>query len=183
MPNAQVNITGLKETLKVLKEADADYSKEIQKRIRTAAGRVLKDARDDAPSGNALRNWGSWGYSYTYKRGSRKGQSNTRGFDFTGTDVRRNMKTTRASMRKRGAVISNYLGLISNDPAGIIWQTAGKGSSRSAFVMNLLTKYSTKRGIWKAYDRDAGAATREIEAAARDAERAVQKILNVTGGK
>lgn len=183
MPNAQVNITGLKETLKVLKEADADYSKEIQKRINSAANRVLKDARADVPSGNALSGWGSWGYAYTYKRGSRKGQSVTRGFDFSGPDVRKNVKKTRASMRKRGFIVSNYLGIISNDPAGIIWQTAGKGSSRSAFVLNIFYKYGAKRGIWKAYDRDAGAATREIEAAARDAERAVQKILNVTGGK
>jgi hypothetical protein len=183
--NPQVVVSGLKETMQILKAADAEYSKHIRSRINTASTRVLKAARDDVPSGNALSNWGAWNYSYTYKRGSRRGQNVNRGLGFSGSDVQKNMKKSRANMRKRGYNVSNYLALISNDPAGIVWQTAGKNSSGrgttgSPFVMNIMRKYPGKRGLWKAFDSDKRAVP-EIEAAARDAEKFVQNYLNQVG--
>lgn len=181
MANPQVVVSGLKETMQILKAADAEYSKHITKRINSASTRVLKDARSDVPSGRALRGWGPWNYAYTYRRGSRRGQTVSRGFAFAGADVKKNMQKTRAGMRKRGYEISNYLGIISNDPAGIIWQTAGKGSSKSQFVLELMYRYGAKRGIWKAFDRDEGRAVSEIEAAAKDAEKFVTNYLNQVG--
>lgn len=166
-----VAITGLKETMAILKAYDETQSKEIAKRMNVASTRVLNNARADVPSGSALSGWGPW----TYTRDGRD-------LSMNGAAVKKNMRKTRANMRKRGRLVTNYLGLIATDAPGVIWHTAGKGSSKSSFVDNISNRYKGKRGIWKAFDEDRGAAVAEIEKAARDAQKIVQGYLNKVAG-
>ena len=171
MAKPEVVITGLKETMAILKAYDQTQSKEIANRINVASTRVLNNARADVPGGNSLSGWGPW----THARDGRD-------FSFNGATTKRNMRKTRANMRSRGKAVSNYLGLIAKDAPSVIWHTAGKGSSSSSFVSNISNRYKGKRGIWKAFDEDKGAAVAEIEKAARDAEKIVQGYLNKVAG-
>jgi hypothetical protein len=45
----------------------------------------------------------------------------------------------------------------------------------------MVKNFPGKRGIWKAYDANEGKAQRQIVAAAREAERYVQRALNRLG--
>lgn len=184
---ADVNIKGLKETMQLLRHYEADQSKIINKRMTDAAMRVRDAARSDIPSGDALTNWGQWGFS-------RDG----RDLGFIGQWVKGNIKVTRRAGRNKGQAVSNYIGLVSLDAAGVIYQTTGHAAKNSdgvrlrtsektsskgqTFVANMLKKHPGKRGIWKAYDEDEGRATAEIEGAAREAEAIVQRRLNGFGG-
>jgi len=171
MAKSQVVITGLKETMAILKAYDKTQSKEIAQRINVASTRVLNNARAEVPSGGALSGWGPWTHG-----------NKTRDLSFNGATAKKNIRKTRANMRSRGKTVSNYLGLIAKDAPSVIWHTAGKGSSSSSFVSNISNRYRGKRGIWKAFDEDKGAAVAEIEKAARDAEKIVQGYLNKVAG-
>jgi len=182
-----VVISGLKETMILLKEFEPEMSKEINKRMTTAATLVRDAARADIPSGDALSNWGRW----TFSRDGRD-------FGFVGSWVKNNIKLTRTPGRNRGVAVTNYIGLVSKDAAGVIYQTTGHASKNedgsrkrkkpltsqfgTSFVSVMNNQHPGKRGLWKAYDEDEGKATALIEAAAKDAEAIVQAKLNSLGG-
>lgn len=176
----QVNIKNLDATMKLLKAYEPDLSKEIKKRISKAAGKVVSDARADVPDGFAISGWGRW---TEVKSG--------RDLGFNGADAKKDIKASRAAMRKRGRIVSNYIGIVADKPATVIWHTAGRGSGLRynvtsgkglSFRANITREFPGKRGIWKAFDANDGAATRDIVAAAKDAERYVQAALNRLGG-
>jgi len=168
---AELVVKNLKETMLLLKKFEPEQSKLIAKRITKAAGKIAVDARSDIPEGSALTNWGSWIHA-------RDG----RDFGFNTSSIRKNIKVTRAANRKRGVAISNYIGITSADAAGVIYQTAGKGTSDSNFVSKMMGGYPLPRGIWKAFDESRGTVVADIDAAVREAEEAVQRHLNELGG-
>lgn len=177
---AQYNIKNLEQTMKLLKGYEPDLSKEINKRITRAATTVLKEARGDIAGGAALSNWGPW----------IEGKSG-RDISFDGATAQRNIKLTRAAMRRRGRIVSNFIGIVAKDAATVIYHTAGqakttryRATSNRGLTMrsNMNKTFGEKRGIWKAFDANQGAAQREIYAAAKDAEKAVQAALNRLGG-
>lgn len=168
---AELVVHNLKETLLLLKKFEPEQSKLIAKRIAKAAGKVAADARSDIPDGSALTHWGRWIHA-------RDG----RDFGFNTAAIRKNIKVTRAANRKRGVATSNFIGVTSADAAGVIYQTAGKGSSNSTFVSQMMGDYPLPRGIWKAFDDSRDSIVAEIDAAVREAEAAVQRHLNELGG-
>ena len=168
---AELVVHNLKDTLLLLKKFEPEQSKLIAKRIAKAAGKVAADARADIPDGSALTNWGGWIHA-------RDG----RDFGFNTAAIRKNIKVTRAANRKRGVATSNFIGVTSADAAGVIYQTAGKGSSNSTFVSQMMGDYPLPRGIWKAFDDSRDSIVAEIDAAVREAEQAVQRHLNELGG-
>jgi hypothetical protein len=175
----RVNIKNLAQTMRLLKEYEPDLAKQIQKRIRGAANEVATEARADIETGNALGNWGAW---LERKSG--------RDLGFDGARARKDIRVTRAAMRRRGMIVSNYIGVVSDKPATVIWHTAGLAASNRynatgakglTFRANMVKNFPGKRGIWKAYDANEGKAQRQIVAAAREAERYVQRALNRLG--
>lgn len=172
-------IENLKPTMYLLRNYEPEHHKRINKTMTEAAAKVRNDARKDIPSGDALSNWGQWAFT-------RDG----RDLGFVGAWVQKNIKITRKPMRNRGSAISNFIGLVSLDAAGIIFQTTANGDRKGevtsnkgrSFVSNMGKKFPGKRGIWKAFDDDAGDAARKIEAAAREAQDIVQKRLDSLGG-
>ena len=176
---ARVNVKNLDTTMRLLKAYEPDLSKHIQKRIRSAAQSVAAEAKADIPPGTALSRWGKW---TEVKSG--------RDLSFDGSAAKRDVKVTRARGRKRGMIVSNYIGIVSEKPATVIWHTAGRATTNRykitsgkglMFRANMVQQFPGKRGIWKAYDANGGKAEREILAAARDAERYVQNALNRLG--
>ena len=184
---ASVVIKDLKATMELLKAYEPEQSKIINKRMTTAAMSVRDAARNDIPPGDALSNWGQWAYS-----------PNGRELGFIGSWAKKNLVVTRKAGRNKGQAISNFIGLVSADAAGVIFQTTGHASKNSdgsrvrakqatsnkgaTFVANMVGKFPGKRGIWRAFDDDEGKNTKLIEDAAREAEDIVQRRLNALGG-
>lgn len=170
----RVNIKNLDATLKLLKAYAPEQSKEITKRITKAANEFRDAGRREIMNVRygyfALRRWGSW-----------TEEKSGRDLSFNAAIAASNMKVTRARNRRRGIITSNYIGVVSNDGPGVIFQTAGKGSSGSDFVGHLMRKYPLPRGLWKAEETHGAIVREAILQGVRDAQDIVQKQLNSMG--
>lgn len=168
MPIAEVRVKNLKQTMDLLKAYAPEQAKEINKTITTEANKVRDRARGYMPL-IALSNWNNWPAHASE--------------GYVGANVRKKLKTTRANNRKRGNFVSNYIGVVSSDAAGVIYQTVGKGGSNSSFVENLLNKPSYKRSLWQAFDELKPEVEPAIMAAVETAQKIVQAKLEQLGGE
>lgn len=188
----EVIIENLKETMELLKAYEPEQAKIINRRMFVAAAAVRDEARALIPEGDALvdlggkkskgkAGWGQWAFS-------RDG----RDFGFIGSWVRNNIKVSRAANRYKGMPVSNFLGVVQTDPAGVIFHTAGDkrrkrrgpvtSNKGASFAPNMEKAWPGKRGIWAAFDKNEGKSVALIEGAAREAEALVQAHLNALGG-
>lgn len=168
MPLAEVRVKNLKQTMDLLKAYAPEQAKEINKRITTEANKVRDRARDYMPD-VALSNWNNW--------------PDHASEGYVGSIVKKRVKSTRANNRSRGQIVSNYIGVVSADAAGAIFQTAGRGPSTDMFVDNLLAKNGNSRGLWKAFDELKSEVEPAIMAAVEDAQQLVNTKLNQLGGE
>ncbi len=168
MPIAEVRVKGLKQTMDLLKAYAPEQAKEINNRITTEANKVRDRARDYMPD-VALSNWNNW--------------PDHASDGYVGSVVKKRLKTTRANYRKRGVIVSNYIGVVSADAAGSIFQTVGRGSSTDMFVENILNKHGSNRGLWRAFDELKSEVQPAIMAAVQDAQQLVNIKLNQLGGE
>ena len=168
MPIAEVRVKGLKQTMDLLKAYAPEQAKEINKRITTEANKIRDRARDYMPN-VALSNWNNW--------------PDHASEGYVGSVVKKQLKTTRANYRQRGVIVSNYIGVVSADAAGSIFQTAGRGSSTDMFVENILNKHGTHRGLWRAFDELKAEVEPAIMAAVEDATRIVNQKLHGLAGE
>jgi hypothetical protein len=171
----RVAVKGAKQTMDALKQFDPDAEKAIRKRINKAARSIVLSARSGMASGKALRKWGSW-------------TQGGRDLSYNGNNQK--IRTTRANMRKRGQIISNYIGVVNPTPGGAIFELAGRKSPDPGFHAALLMKgYGLSRrqntnrpGVFKAFDDNEGAAARDIEDALKEAEQRLSSILRGMAG-
>lgn len=172
----RVNIKNLDATMKLLRAYAPDQSKQIQKRITTAASRFRDAGRREITNvlygSNALRRWGKW-------IEARSG----RDLSFNAQTAASNIKVTRARRRRRGVIVSNYIGVVSEDAPGVIFQTAGIGASTtgSLFTSLMRSRYSRPRGLWKAEETHGVIVRDAILQAVKEAQDIVQKKLNAMG--
>lgn len=170
----RVVVKNAKQTMAALQEFDPEAAKVLKKEISDAAGTVVKSARAMMPTGPALTNWGSWSHG---------------GRDLSYDSNGRKIRTTRASMRKRGTAISNYIGITNPTPAGAIFELVGRRNPQPSFLTAFLksdygvsVKNNTQRpGVFKAFDEDKGAAVKRITQALQQAETKLQQVLNAIG--
>ena len=168
MPIAEVRVKNLKQTMDLLKAYAPEQAKEINKTITTEANKVRDRARGYMPL-IALSNWNNWPAHASE--------------GYVGANVRKKLKTTRANNRKRGTFTSNYIGVVSADAAGAIYQTAGRGPSSDPFVENLINKNTSNRGLWRAFDELKPEVEPAIMAAVETAQKIVQAKLEQLGGE
>lgn len=172
----RVVVKNAKQTMDALKTFDPEAAKALQKRITKAASTVAKRARETMPRGHAFSNWGRW------SQGGRD-----LGYDGNGRKIR----VTRANMRKRGQAVSNYIGVVNPTPAGAIFELAGRQSAADYFLDAFYTslfgisrKDGTERpGVFRAFEANRSAATKEIEGSLREAESRLQQILDAMGDR
>lgn len=170
----RVVVKNAKQTMAALKEFDPDAEKALRKRINKAARSIVLDARSGMPSGKALRKWGTW-------------TQNGRDLSYNGNASR--IRTTRANMRQRGQVVSNYIGVVNPTPGGAIFELAGRSNADPSFLNALKSanygiskRQGTSRpGVFKAFDDNEGAAVADIEDALKEAEKRLSSVLRGMG--
>ncbi|HSG63092.1 MAG TPA: hypothetical protein VLA24_16835 [Pseudomonadales bacterium] len=154
-PEVNVDVKGVKETMRRLNSFAPEQAKLINKKIRGEANKIRDRARDYMPN-TTLSNWNNWPAHASE--------------GYVGSMVKKGVKTTKANSRARGARYSNYIAIVNSDAAGSIFQTVGRGSSNDYFVTNMLERFPEPRGLWRAFDElksEVGAAIME---AVREAE-------------
>ena len=171
MPLAEVRVKGLDQTTKLLKAYAPEQAKEINKRITTESNKIRDRARGYMPN-DGLSNWGMWTSS-----------KDGRDLGYLGSWAKKGIKSTRANNRARGQIVSNYIGVVSGDAGGAIFQTIGRGQSNDVFVQNFTRKHSEPRGLWRAFDELQPEVQPAIMAAIEDATNIVNQKLNQLGGE
>jgi len=126
-------ITGLEETVRGLQEWDKEALKLMNKEIYQVMKKIQVDARQLMPEATPLTKWGM-----TPKENSKWGR-----LQFVAKDARMGLKTKIERQRRRGTWTSKAYLMINSDPAGAIYETAGrknpKGSSSqgAAFIKGI----------------------------------------------
>jgi hypothetical protein len=172
----RVVVKNAKQTMAALKQFDPDAEKALRKRINKAARSIVIDARKGMPAGRALRKWGTW-------------TQNGRDLSYNGNASK--IRTTRANMRRRGGVISNYIGVVNPTPGGAIFELAGRDKPDPGFHAALLMQnYGISRregtsrgGVFKAFDDNEGRAVKVIEDALKEAEERLSTVLRGMTGE
>jgi len=170
MPIANIQIKNLDETMTLLKGYAPEQAKEINKRITAEAVKVRDRTRDYMPE-TTISNWGPW-----------KSSKDGRDLGYYGSVAQAAVKTTRGRFRQRGVVFSNYIGIISGDPGGSIFQTVGNGSSKDVFVMNMLARFPKNRGLWRAFNELRPEVEPAVLAACQEAQDIVNARMKLLGG-
>ena len=112
---ATAKIVGLDETVRALRKFDPDALKEMNKTIYQALKIAQVDARQLAPSVTPLSGWAKPVKAGKWAR-----------LTFKAKPVKMGIKTKIDRARKRGTWTSKAYLLINADPAGAIYETAGR---------------------------------------------------------
>jgi hypothetical protein len=109
-------VTGLEQTVRDLKQWDADALKIMNKEIYQTMKKIQVDARQLMPSSTPLSKWGM-----EPKEGDKWGR-----LQFTPRSARMGLKTKIERQRRKGTWTSRAYLMINADPAGAIYETAGR---------------------------------------------------------
>lgn len=161
-----VAIYGAQDVMRALNQMDPAAKREIDKALRDAASDVVRIAKGYVdPQG--LSGWTKW-------RG---------GYDPVA--IASEIKVKRGGSRKRGNITKNFVGVRNWNPAGTIWELAGRKSSGktpagAAFIRNITARGGApSRTVWAAADSsEAGGAKDKIVEAMNRAAALVQSGID-----
>lgn len=108
-----IEVTGLRQMMDALKEADKKASQLIVKEI-TSAGKAVAAAAAGRVSGEPVRNWGPW--------------NGNRDLSFNAGTVAGGFKLRRSNFRKRGVNAGMAWDVYQTNAAGAIFELMGDGS-------------------------------------------------------
>lgn len=165
------NVRGLGETLAALKEIAPEMERQARKELRGAVKPMIDTARSLVPDEPPLSRWrtGSAAGSVERSGGSRFPV-------WTGAAKRRiGFRIRKQRVRKStGRLI--LLRMIQNDPAGAVYDMAGRKNSNSQFARNLTGKGwgDPSRHMWPAAEKNLS----EVQAAIEDARQNMETVIN-----
>lgn len=167
-----VSIVGLRELERGLKSFDPALTRAMNGAIRDALRPVQQAARDNVPD-VALSGWDAEG----------SGEWSTRlGWD--PAEVRKGIKIKKGgrSLGGRGSGVSAAWSLANMSAAGAVFELAGRRSS-GTFQTNLTHQHgAASRLIWDAWERHGSGVESKIRAAVKNAEDALQRLVDTGGG-
>jgi hypothetical protein len=171
-----MDLTGLAEVVRELRKLQPELAKDFQKKMRVVGDPIVAEARTLLPSPSPLGNWGKW----TLQRQSGGNRDWTRKA-YSGIQAKTNLGAPRGRNR------IDLLEIIQRDPAGAIYENAGRnpdpsGDKGQAFLQNLANKHgpypdNSSRYLWPAvynnFDLIYSVAQRTIDAFLDDFEKKV----------
>jgi len=136
---ATLQVQGLNESMRVLKEFDEEYYNQVRGDLVEALQPVVTDARSSYPD-LPLSNWGPWRASgLNPTRTGARGTQSGRNLSYTGSSVRSRLRADVSRRSRRfegGGKVTNIAGVTQWSPAGVIMETAGMETD-SVFARNL----------------------------------------------
>jgi hypothetical protein len=182
MADAPVTLKNLTEYMNALKVIDPAMAKALRAEMKKPAQKIAASARDEAPPGPLIHNYGQW----------KRGQD---GFDlsYDRSQVQRGIKVTTAKSRISGSEVgaSSALRIVSSNAVGILYEKIGKRSGSGTAVRNgkkvswpqgrhfiraITGDYSqAPRLLLRIWKRDRGI-TKSAAAAHRVAEQAIAEV-------
>jgi hypothetical protein len=130
-PQYRLVIQGLTEDIKALERFAPDLKRELDKDVRKVLGPIVQQAKTYIPDTVHPSGWNKGGTERFTAIGP-LAQNQTRGFvAFDAGKARAGIKQTSATSKKNGSGFRNTYAVWKEDPAGAIFETAGRGSARS----------------------------------------------------
>lgn len=107
--NSGIAVLGLKETLRALDQMDLRTRKETRKELYNAAVQV-RDTAKTFVNPEGLSGWGKWRGGYSAR------------------NIDTGIRLTRLTNHAYGFTIRNMIAVVNSNPAGAIWEVAGRKS-------------------------------------------------------
>lgn len=143
------DLSGVSDIIRELRQLQPDAAKDLQRGMKAAASPIIAEARSLMPTPSPLGNWGTW----NLKRASGGNRDWTRKA-YSGVQIKVNTGAPRGRNR------IDLLELIQRDPAGAIYENAGRhpgvvGTKGEVFLANLAAKHgpypaNSSRYLWPA---------------------------------
>jgi hypothetical protein len=124
-----------------------------------------------------LRNW----KPYDVGKGRSRGGKGWPGFDKT--VIKQGIKKSRVQGKVRSDYTTSAGALINKSAAGVIFEIAGRKSSKGSFIARLNWFGKASRLVWKIVDRDRKKIEDAVVKALEEAKQELQKNLNQASGK
>lgn len=204
-PQYEVKILNVKEDIKTFQKLAPELKKQLDKDIKGLLRPILVEAQGLYPSTESITpsGWAKGGF----KKFSGIGPLNidqTRGFiAYDGSRAKAGLKTITPKAKKNSTGYTGFYGIVQRDPAGAIFETAGRGSKASRsrtrasrsrnpnasrdFIQRLQTAYPPAlptarhegndkgRALIRAFDNNRGRIFVEVRTALR---KTIDKIQN-----
>lgn len=182
---SKVQVTGMRETLRALRQLDPELRKQTVKEIRTVARGIATEAKGLLPKQPPMSGWQTQPSTRgAYKNGQLQPMvRGGRGW-MPWANPQRLVKVDIG--RQRGQARRNewtVARIVSLSPAAQVFEFAGRGTprnyspTRDQFIRNLDRYGQPGRSLWTAVDRNAPAAQRAIIAALRNAEATINRQI------
>lgn len=132
-PTYRVVMQGLTEDIMALERFAPDLKRELNKSVKSILAPIVLEAKGYLPENSEIHPSG-WGKGKTEKF-TKVGplmENQTRGFiGYDAGKAKAGIKQTAATSKKNGTGFRNTYGVVQRDPAGAIFETAGRGSGKS----------------------------------------------------
>lgn len=183
MADEVVVLTGIKQTLDSLKDFDKSAVKKFNKVVNTSltdaekATHDLVDKIQSRTTQTPMRNW----KPYDVGNGRSRGGKGWPGFDKT--VIKQGIKKTRVQGKMRRDYTTSAGALVNKSAAGVIFETAGRKSSKGSFIARLNWFGKASRLVWKIVDRDRKKIEDSVIKALEEVKQELQKNLDNAGRK
>jgi len=131
--NYRILMQGITENIIALERFAPDLKRQLNKEIRGILAPIVLEAKSYLPSNDEIHpsGWQKGGFKRFNGIGPLS-QDQTRGFiAYDAERAKSGIKQTAATSKKNNTGFRNTYGVIQRDPAGAIFETAGRGSSAS----------------------------------------------------
>jgi hypothetical protein len=180
MAKDAIVLTGVKETLKALKDFDKDAVKEFNKVINSELRDAKKDAQGFVKSDPPLSGWNTQPARNPRSRG---------GAGWPAWDqsiIKAGISTSKAEGKVRRDYTTSAGALKNRSAAGVIYELSGrsnKGAGKNGFISNLESKAdNASRLIWKSVDKNRDRIVRNVNSAFQRVKSELQKNLEKERG-
>lgn len=149
MAGWKIEVTGLRQVMDALKQADAKAQKAIEKQIKDLASEVAAKAAGFI-DGQPLSNWGSWTRLQARRARGGGGVLESRDLSFDVGAARSGFKPKRNTFRRRGVSAGYAMDVEQTDLAGAIFEIVGSGSRvETASGRNMVDVINRRYGAFR----------------------------------
>lgn len=132
-PQYEVKVLNVKEDIKTFQKLAPELKKELDKEIKGLLRPILTEAQSLYPDTDQVRpsGWRKGGFKKFTGIGPLS-QEQTRGFiSYDGGRAKQGLRTITPKAKKNVQGFTGFYGIVQRDPAGAIFETAGRGSKAS----------------------------------------------------
>lgn len=190
MADFNVQIYGLVETKRLMRELEPELLKDMNREIRQILQPVAERAKALIPIQAPLSGWNRTVHAGGSRRpyspyATKAGGSRSERLQWDGAEARSQIVIRAGGGRRRGRAGQAAWQVRSNNPAAAAFELMGRGKSQTNMVKNVMRKYpQTGRLLYRAFDEFGETRiTKEVVATIRKFEQTFNAKLDAAGGR